>query len=293
MSTPRPGVTRFATRQNARVAYDPGTAIAGDAPPPVVLLHDLLADRTAWTPLRAILANHRRVIVPDARGHGASPTLTNQWYTVAELAADLLAVLDAEQILAAHLVGHGLGAATAFELAHRHPARVHSLTLITPTLYCVLDNHPDPAVRSARNDLRTSDRAAADAAYKGLIDKALDTYLLPRQGANWRQTMTKPQFGAIRRHAAALSALLPALDAYTIDRTATRALTTRTLILIDAAAAAVDLMTADNLVDLLPNCRSARIDSSRDQQTTPSEAAQSIAAALSGFFEAPTIHPPD
>src|SRR5688572_23544647 len=97
MSTSRPGVTRFATRQNARVAYDPGTPVPGDAPP-FVLLHDLLADRTAWNPLRDILANHHRVIVPDARGHGASPTLVNQWYTVAELAADLLAVLDAEQL---------------------------------------------------------------------------------------------------------------------------------------------------------------------------------------------------
>src|SRR5262245_27446995 len=129
MSTARPGVTRFATRQNARVAYDPGSPVAGDEGTAVVLLHDLLADRSAWNPLRDALSPQYRVIIPDARGHGASPTLANQWYTVSELAADLLAVLDAEAMPSAHLVGHGLGAATAFEVARRHPARVDSLTL--------------------------------------------------------------------------------------------------------------------------------------------------------------------
>src|SRR5215212_9828223 len=103
MSTARPGVTRFATRQNARVAYDPGSPVVGGEGTAVVLLHDLLADRSAWNPLCDVLASQYRVIVPDARGHGASPTLANRWYTVSELAADLLAVLDAEAIRHAHL----------------------------------------------------------------------------------------------------------------------------------------------------------------------------------------------
>jgi pimeloyl-ACP methyl ester carboxylesterase len=287
MSAPRPGVTRFASRQNARVAYDPGTPYVGDpALPTVVLLHDLLADRTAWTAVRDALADQYRVIIPDARGHGASPTLTNQWYSVAELAADVLAVLDAEELAAVHLVGQGLGGVTAFDLARRHPTRVSSLSLIAPALYAALDNHSDPTARTARTELRTSDRAAADAAYKGLTDKALDTYLLPRRGTDWRQTLTRPQLGAVRRHAAALSALLPALDAYTVDRAEVRTMDMKTLVLSPGEGSAIDRITMAYLADLLPRCRLTDLASSGKQEADATEGAGALAEALSAFFEA-------
>jgi pimeloyl-ACP methyl ester carboxylesterase len=210
MDAPRAGATRFSQRHNSRIAYDPGSPPGMDDAPIVLLLHDLLADRGEFAAQRATLASAARVIVPDARGHGASATLANQWYTVAELAMDAQAILDLERVRRAHVVGHGLGAAAAFELARRAPDRVATLTLVEPALYAILDNDPDPAVVGLRNELRANDRAAADDAYKGLLDKALDTYVRPRWGAGWRERVPRPRLAAVRRHAAALAGLLPA-----------------------------------------------------------------------------------
>ena len=257
MSALRPGVTRFATRQNARVAYDPGASPPGDGiAPAVVLLHDLLADRTVWGAVRAALAPTYRVIAPDARGHGASASLANRWYTVAELAADVLAVLDAEGIAAAHFVGHGLGGATGVELARRSPDRVRTLALIAPALPALLDSDQDPTARAAATERRSGDRAAADAAYKGLIDQALDRYLIPRRGDDWRGSLAKPRLAAIRRHAPALAALLPALDAYQIDSGDVRSLK-QPVFLAPGHDVAFGSRAEQRLLELLPDARLA------------------------------------
>lgn len=224
--------TRFAHRGTARLAYDPGESRTpgqhGDA---ILLLHDLLADRSSVRPFSEALLPGYRVIAPDARGHGASASLANQWYTVGELAADALAILDAEGITTCHVIGHGLGGATAFELARRHADRVRSLALIDPALFGILDTHPDPAIRAARQKQRTHDRAAGDLAYQGRTAKALDAYLAPRWGHEWRSLMTRPHLAMIYRHAAALAALVPALDAYDITPRSAAEVETRTLVL--------------------------------------------------------------
>jgi pimeloyl-ACP methyl ester carboxylesterase len=261
MSTARPGGIRFAVRNNVRIAFDPGSAPSIAGADSVVLLHDLLADRSSFKALRDALADEFTIISPDARGHGASATVTNQWYTVAELALDVLAVMDLEEIHRAHLVGHGLGGATAFELARRYGERVRSLTLIDPALYGVLDNDQDTAAVHFRNERRASDRAAADSAYKGLIDRSLDAYLVPRRGPNWRETTAKPTLGAIRRHAASLAGLAPALDAYTIAKPELRQFLVPTVLITGDDADELDRLTAARLEALLPVARSVTIPS--------------------------------
>ncbi|MGH2558019.1 MAG: alpha/beta fold hydrolase [Thermomicrobiales bacterium] len=253
MSTPRSGTTRFAQRDNARIAYDPGAWPDGsDAAPVVVLLHGLLADRNAFAAQREALADQFRVISPDARGHGASPSVANQWYSIAELAADIVAILDVEAIAAAHLIGHDLGGATAFEVARKHPARVRSLTLIEPAVASLVDNHPDGTAGAARNDLRATDRAAADDAYKGVIDLALDRYLRPRWGPGWKAEVTKPRLGAIRRNAGSLAGLLPALDGYTIHRSDAADVPAPTLVIAGDDATPLDRAICARLAEALP-----------------------------------------
>jgi pimeloyl-ACP methyl ester carboxylesterase len=244
-----------------------------------------LADRTAFAAQRAALGIEHRVITPDARGHGASATLANQWYTAAELAQDVLAIMDLEEVIAAHVVGHGLGGATAFELARRFGDRVASITLIEPALSAVLDNDQEPAVVGFRNELRATDRSAADAAYKGLVDKSLDTYLLPRWGADWRDSVTKPRQAAIRRHAAALSGLLPALDAYTIAKSELRQLLVPTLIVTGEDAHPIDRVTATRLASLLPVARIVRVPfASRANGPFIGDVAPALNALLADFI---------
>lgn len=259
MSAPRAGSTRFALRNNSRIAYDPGTVTPDQSATPAIFLHDLLADRTAFAAQRAALSSSNRIVVPDARGHGASATLANQWYTMTELAQDVIAIMDLEEIESAHIVGHGLGGATAFELARRFGDRIASMTLIEPALYGVLDNDAEPAAVGYRNEIRASDRAAADAAYKGLVDKSLDTYLLPRWGSGWRDVAPKPRMAAVRRHAAALTGLLPALDAYTVAKSEVRNILVPALIVVGEDAHPIDRLTANRLAGLLPVARSATI----------------------------------
>jgi pimeloyl-ACP methyl ester carboxylesterase len=246
-----PATTRFAHRTIARLAYDPGD-VSDPARPVVVLLHALLAERFAFATLVAALAPVARVVTADARGHGISATLANQWYTVGELAQDLIAILDQEGIARAHLVGHDLGAVTALETALRAPERVVSLTLLDPTVGAVLDGDPDPAARALRSTVRDNDRAAADAAYKGLTDKALNLYLGRRWGEEWRGQLTKVRLGAIMRNAPALAGLLPALDSYAPARPDLRTLATPTTVLVSANAPAWETAVAERLASTLP-----------------------------------------
>jgi pimeloyl-ACP methyl ester carboxylesterase len=258
MSTSRPGGTRFAMRGNTRVAYDPGSQ-TDTTPPVVVMLHALLADRSNFAAQRDALSDSYRVILPDARGHGASATLANQWYTVAELAEDVLAILDAEGIAQAHLIGHELGGATALEVARRAPGRVASLILIEPAIYSVLDNDFDPKIVERRNERRSADREAGDAAYKGLTDNALDGYLNPRWGPDWRQEITRPRFGAVRRHAGALAGILPALDAFKIDRTELETMEIPTYLVNAPDTMRVAFYAMDRLRMYLPDAHPKRV----------------------------------
>jgi pimeloyl-ACP methyl ester carboxylesterase len=76
-------------------------------------------------------AGHR-VIAYDARGHGRSTAAPAREYGYDQLAADLLAVLDAAGAERAVLAGASMGAHTALALALAHPERVAGLALITP-----------------------------------------------------------------------------------------------------------------------------------------------------------------
>jgi 3-oxoadipate enol-lactonase len=245
-------------RGNTRLAYDPGISPDPTAAT-IVMLHAVLGDRSTFTTLREALSDRYRVLLPDARGHGASATLANQWYTVGELAEDVLAILDAEGVTRAHLAGHELGGATALEIARRAPDRVLSLVLIEPAINAVLDIDSDSRIVATRNDTRAADREAGDAAYKNLIDKALDGYLNPRWGPAWREEITKPRFGAVRRHAGALAGILPALDAFKIDRAELNAITVPTLVVMGEDIVPVARHASERLAGLLPNARLDRI----------------------------------
>lgn len=103
--------------------------------PAVLLVMGAQAQGVQWNAglVRRLVAGGRRVIRYDHRDTGRSSTVdfAAEPYTVADLASDALAVLDAFGVGRAHLVGASLGGVIAQRLAVTHAHRVLSLTSVS------------------------------------------------------------------------------------------------------------------------------------------------------------------
>ena len=97
------------------------------AGPPLLLLNSVGCDLTLWDPVLPHLKNFR-VLRMDMRGHGQSDSPPGD-YTLDQLAADAVCVLDAAGVDKAAICGLSLGGMTAMTLALNAPARVSSLIL--------------------------------------------------------------------------------------------------------------------------------------------------------------------
>lgn len=99
--------------------------------PPVVMLHGWTASHAEWSPLVRALSAERTVIRWDARGHGGPGRAVQSAPTAGRMADDLAALLAHESVEAATLVGHSMGALTAWEYFRRHGgARISRVVLV-------------------------------------------------------------------------------------------------------------------------------------------------------------------
>lgn len=99
---------------------------------PLVLIRGLGSDLQAWAPQVPLLAKHFRVIVYDNRGAGRTGA-PDKPYSIAGMADDLAALLDALNVEKAHVVGYSMGGMVAQEFAVRHPNRLDRLILLATT----------------------------------------------------------------------------------------------------------------------------------------------------------------
>jgi pimeloyl-ACP methyl ester carboxylesterase len=99
---------------------------AGD---PVVMLHGLGLAAEMWLPQIEEFSGERRCVALDHRGHGRSDR-TYGPYTIAGLAEDAEAVIEALGLGRVHLVGLSMGGMVAQELVLRHPERVRTLAIL-------------------------------------------------------------------------------------------------------------------------------------------------------------------
>src|SRR6478672_613033 len=95
---------------------------------PVLLVSGLGGTGSYWNPNLPAFAKRHRVIVHDHRGMGKS-SRSRIRYSVDQMTADLLAVMDHLKIEKAHLVGHSTGGAIGQTFAARHPERLISLVI--------------------------------------------------------------------------------------------------------------------------------------------------------------------
>jgi 3-oxoadipate enol-lactonase len=104
-------------------------AFSGNTSGPVVLLsHSLATSLDLWSPQLAVLEPRFRVLRYDTRGHGASDAPQGA-YTLAQLADDAVAVMDALDIEAVHWVGISMGGMIGQAVALNHAERLRSLVL--------------------------------------------------------------------------------------------------------------------------------------------------------------------
>jgi pimeloyl-ACP methyl ester carboxylesterase len=100
---------------------------------PVLLIDMLIAD--CFVPLlpEPALAHGYQLIRYHKRGWVGS-TRTSPPVSIGEHAADAAALLEHLDVARAHIVGHSTGASIGAQLALDRPEKVHTLTLLEPTL---------------------------------------------------------------------------------------------------------------------------------------------------------------
>lgn len=102
---------------------------ANDAPI-VCLAHALSADMGIWSEqVSPLLAEGWRVLRIDMRGHGGSTPGAGDAYSMSDLAADVIAVMDFLAIDAVHFAGLSIGGMIGQTLALEHARRLHSVML--------------------------------------------------------------------------------------------------------------------------------------------------------------------
>jgi 3-oxoadipate enol-lactonase len=123
--------TRYACSGELRIAYELCGTLHRRRPW-LVLIQGMGFDRSGWEPVRRKLRRHFRLVLVDNRGCGRSSRPAGL-FAVADMAGDIVAVLDAAGISRAHVLGVSLGGMVAQELAVTHSERVDGLVLACTT----------------------------------------------------------------------------------------------------------------------------------------------------------------
>ena len=133
MSTVAPTTTGYADVNGVHLyveTYGAGT--------PLLLLHGgMLTIDLDFADLIPTLAGRHLVIAVEQQGHGRTADIDRP-ITPANLAADVVGLLDHLGVDRAHVLGHSMGAAVALELAVSHPDRVRSVVPITSSSFTTL-----------------------------------------------------------------------------------------------------------------------------------------------------------
>jgi 3-oxoadipate enol-lactonase len=142
-----------------------GAEVRGEGGTPLLLLHGVGSDRTAWTPQLERFGQERLTIAVDHPGYGDSaiqPGATRE-----DFARTALALLDALEIEQAHVCGLSLGGIIALSMYGQAPGRIASLVLAD-----TFARHPE-----GEAILKRSLAGASQLGMAGLADSRADALL--------------------------------------------------------------------------------------------------------------------
>lgn len=114
-------------------------ARTGGDKPPVILAHGAGDDGLCWTRVAKELEDTYDVVMPDARGHGRTTGGAGDYSTDARV-ADMVAFIEALDLIRPAIGGHSMGADTGLHLAAYHSDLLGRLVLEDPPV--VLPGEP-------------------------------------------------------------------------------------------------------------------------------------------------------
>lgn len=144
---------------------------------PLLFLHGVGSDRSAWAPQLEVFGDDRLVLAIDMPGYGDSVFLPGA--TRETFAWVALAVLDAIGVTRAHVCGLSLGGVVAIAMASEAPERCASLVLADT--FAV---HPE-----GRAILDRSLEAVGTLGMRGLAEARIDALLAPGADAPLRTAL--------------------------------------------------------------------------------------------------------
>lgn len=99
----------------------------GAAAPGVLLLHGLMGRASHWAATARWLSDRYRAVALDQRGHGRSDKPADGPFTREAFVADAEAAVESLELGPAIVIGHAMGALTAWRLAAERPDLVRAL----------------------------------------------------------------------------------------------------------------------------------------------------------------------
>jgi pimeloyl-ACP methyl ester carboxylesterase len=175
------------------LAYEDKGADSDPSRLPLVLVHGHPFDRTMWAPQLETFSATRRVLAPDLRGYGDSPT-SPAVTDFAEFAQDIGTLLDDLKVDAFVLAGLSMGGQIAMDCYRRFPDRIRGLILA--------DTFPaaeTPEGVRTRNAM--ADRLLSEG-MRGYADEVLEKMVAPSADAQVKahvhrmMTSTRPEGAA-------------------------------------------------------------------------------------------------
>jgi 3-oxoadipate enol-lactonase len=234
---------QVASTDGTPIAYETYGRAEGET---VLMIQGLGSDSHGWALQRMAFRRRFRCIAVDNRGVGGTADAPRP-FSLEQMAADAMAVLDAEGVERAHVMGASMGGAISQIIAVEHPTRVRSLVLA-----CTACRNPE-----WRRELLTewaeavSDRGMSAMAGEGL--RWLVGPRLQRRFGVWLNLMARSVLGATPENFVAQVEAILAVD--DDIRFALAGVEVPTLVITGTQDLLTPLGDAEELHELIPTSR--------------------------------------